>query len=199
MKLLFNNLVLQTNNCNKRNFIWIIVTNNYLHMKNNAFILMVFILVVGNLTSSYAQETFPNYQVGIQTSFPIGGLSAKANITETHSAQAVVGIFGPVSSYFGRYLYNFDNNESNWGLSYRPYLYGQAGYYVYDLGSTFNVDIDKETNFGFGFGGGIEWHMKEYFNNLKFNLEVGYNKVDFEYYKFKTIAIGVGMHYQFNL
>jgi hypothetical protein len=28
-------------------------------------------------------------------------------LTEQHSAQAVIGIFGPFSSYYGRYIYNF--------------------------------------------------------------------------------------------
>lgn len=168
-------------------------------MKKNAVILSVTILSMLFSQKIEAQETYPNYQVGMQTSFPIGCLSAKVNVTETHSAQAVVGIFGPVSSYFGRYLYNFESVDTEWSIAYKPYMYGQAGYYIYDLGGTFNLDIDKETNFGFGFGGGLEWYFKEHFKNLKFNFELGYNKVDFDYYKFKSISVGVGLHYQFNL
>lgn len=168
-------------------------------MKKNVVILSTALLSMLFCSNMKAQETYPNYQVGLQTSFPIGGLSAKVNLTETHSAQAVVGVFGPLSSYFGRYLYNFESVDTEWNLAYKPYLYGQAGYYVYDLGDTFDLDIEKETNFGFGFGGGLEWHLKENFKNLKFNFEVGYNKVDFDYYKFKSIAFGIGMHYQFSL
>ena len=159
----------------------------------------LFILITSfNLVS--AQE-YPKFGFGIQANFPAGGLSAKAELTEQHTAQAVVGVFGPFSSYFGRYSYNFPEKQSAIQVAYKPYLYGQAGYYVYDLENYFGFEtgLEKETSFGFGVGAGLEWNYVPFSENLKFNIEVGYSKVDFEYYEFKSIAFGAGIHYYFNL
>lgn len=132
---------------------------------------------------SFSQETYPRIGVGMQANFPIGGVSVKADITENHTAQAVVGIFGPLSCYYGRYLYNFTEKETDINVTFKPYVYAQAGYYVYDLANYYNVDLDieKENNFGYGFGGGIEWYYEPFTSDLKFNFELGYSKVDFEY------------------
>jgi hypothetical protein len=156
-------------------------------------------LCLGVCSLSFSQENYPRLGVGLQANFPAFGLSAKADLTETHSAQAILGVFGAVSSYYGRYLYNFQEKETQINVTFKPYLYGQAGYYVYDLGKTYNLDIDKETAFGFGLGGGMEWYYKPFTKDLKFNFELGYSKVDFTYYDFKSISIGGGIHYYFDL
>lgn len=149
--------------------------------------------------SAMSQEKYPRLGVGMQANFPVFGISAKADLTEKHSAQAVLGVLGSVSSYYARYIYNFKEKETEIQITLKPYLYGQAGYFVYDLGKTYNLDIDKESVFGFGFGGGLEWYYKPLTKNLKFNIELGYSKVDFDYYDFKSISFGGGIHYYFNL
>lgn len=168
-------------------------------MKKTIFKVVALLLLL--TTVSHAQETYPRFGIGLQANFPAGGLSAKAELTETHTAQAVVGIFGPFSSYFGRYAYNFPEKESEVKINYKPYLYGQAGYYVYDFENYLGMDlgVSKETSFGFGFGAGIEWCYVPFTKDLKFNIEIGYNNVNFDYYKFKSIWFGAGIHYYFNL
>ncbi len=168
-------------------------------MKKSTSLLLFIACFVLNSFFISAQEVYPNYQVGIQSTFPIGGLSAKVNLTETHGAQAVVTLYGPVSSVFGRYLYHFEQTESDWGVAYRPYVFGQMGYYRVKLDSYFDDSADSETTFGYGVGGGIEWGFTRSFKNIKMNLELGYNKVDLNSYTYKGMAFGVGMHYQFNL
>jgi len=69
-----------------------------------------FLLVAFVFSSSFllAQDlSYPRLRVGFQANFPAWVLSVKADLTEQHSAQAVIGIFGPFSSYYGRYIYNF--------------------------------------------------------------------------------------------
>jgi hypothetical protein len=171
-------------------------------MKNKIFTFGICAIVIAlSSTKTIAQESYPKFGLGIQANFPAGGLSAKADLTEQHTAQAVVGIFGPFSSYFGRYSYNFLEKETNIEINYKPYVYGQAGYYVYDLENYYGIDLglDKEKSFGFGVGAGLEWCYAPFSKDLKFNMEIGYSKVDFDYYKFKSISFGAGIHYYFNL
>jgi hypothetical protein len=95
-----------------------------------------FLLVVFVFSSSFllAQDlSYPRLGVGFQANFPAGGLSVKADLTEQHSAQAVIGFFGPFSSYYGRYIYNF--SESGENLLLKPYVYAQAGIWKYDIES----------------------------------------------------------------
>jgi opacity protein-like surface antigen len=167
-------------------------------MKNvfSATMVFLFISLFSNILQ--AQESYPNIQLGLQASFPVGGISGKVNVTEKHTGQAVVGIFGPFSSYFGRYAYNFKSEEKNFG-NLKPYLFGQVGYYIYDFEGYFGVPTEKEKSVGFGAGGGIEWNIKNFSDNLKFNIEISYNRVDFELYDFKSIMFGFGIHYQFQL
>tara|TARA_B110000259_G_scaffold34139_1_gene37953 strand:+ start:417 stop:923 length:507 start_codon:yes stop_codon:yes gene_type:complete len=164
----------------------------------------IFLVIAFVFSSSLllAQDlSYPRLGVGIQTSFPAGGLSVKADLTEQHSAQAVIGIFGPFSSYYGRYSFNF--NESGYDFRIKPYLYGQGGLFSYtykgiDL-NTFEVVDETESNFGYGVGAGIEWHYAPFTDKLRFNIEIGYGNVDFAFYDFKSILFGGGIHYYFDI
>lgn len=154
-----------------------------------------------SISKTLAQETYPRFGLGFQASLPAVGISAKADITEKHTAQAVVGIFGPFSSYYGRYAYNFPKKVSSIQIEYKPYLYGQAGYYKYDIDSFLGLgnQTNSETSFGYGLGAGLEWNYIPISKDLKFNMEIGYGNVKFDYYKFKSLSVGVGIHYYFNL
>jgi hypothetical protein len=154
------------------------------------------------VTGAYAQNLdYLRFGIGGQASFPAFGLSAKADITEQHSAQLVVGVAGPFSAYYGRYLYNFP--ESGNDLLLNPYLYGQAGLYTYKgLGVNYNNFSLYETTekvFGWGVGGGLQFCFPNLTDRIKFNAELGYGKVGFDYYDFKSITFGAGIHYYFNL
>jgi hypothetical protein len=162
------------------------------------FLLLAFLI---SSTVILSQDLgYPRLGVGAQTTFPAGGLSIKADLTEQHSAQAVIGVFGPFSSYYGRYSYSFQENGNNFRL--RPYLYGQAGLFSYDYISfdqNFQIIEDTENTFGFGFGAGLEYYYAPLTDKLRFNVEIGYGKVDFAFYDFKAILFGVGLHYYFDL
>lgn len=156
----------------------------------NYFLSILFILLINN---SFAQDLdYPRLGIGFQGSFPAWGLSAKADFDETNSAQAIIGVAGPFSSYYGRYLYNF--NESGDTFVIKPYVFAQAGMYSYNF-----MNINTQNVFGYGAGGGIEHHLPALSDKLRLNLEVGYSKVDFNYYNFKSIMFGAGIHYHFNL
>lgn len=159
----------------------------------NYFLSILFILLINN---SFAQDLdYPRLGVGFQGSFPAWGLSAKADFDETNSAQAIIGVAGPFSSYYGRYLYNFTESGDN--LVIKPYVFAQAGMYSYDYNYLFSAKT--ENVFGYGAGSGIEYHFPGLSDKLRFNMEVGYSKVDFKYYNFKSIMFGAGIHYHFNL
>ncbi|PDS25666.1 carbohydrate porin, partial [Flavobacterium branchiophilum] len=153
-----------------------------------------------SISKTMAQETYPRFGLGFQASFPAVGLSAKAEITAEHTAQAVVGILGPFSSYYGRYNYNFPEKNPSENVLYKPYLYAQAGYYVYDFDKYLGIStgLKQENSLGYGLGAGLEWAYKPFSKDFKFSSEIGYSKVNFEYYHFKSITFGVGLHYYFN-
>jgi opacity protein-like surface antigen len=160
-----------------------------------------FLLVAFVFSSSFllAQDlSYPRLGIGFQTNFPVGGLSVKADLTEQHSAQAVIGVFGPFSSYYGRYIYNFTENGEN--LLLKPYIYAQAGLWKYDIES-YGLDFleDSESSFGYGVGGGLEITYPQLSDKLKCSIEIGYSKVDFLNYNFNSISFGVGLHYYFNI
>lgn len=168
-------------------------------MIKNSFILVALFLSANCL---FSQELdYPRLGVGMQANFPAGGLSVKADLTEQHSAQAVIGVFGPFSSYYGRYLFNF--NENGEEFKYKPYAFAQAGVYNYDYQTynmeTFQEEDEKETSFGYGLGAGLEWYYLPFTDKLRFNIEIGFGKVNFDFYDFNAITFGGGIHYYFDI
>jgi hypothetical protein len=171
-------------------------------MKNKFFALGLVVLgLIGNTQKMNAQTTYPKFGLGFQASFPAAGLSAKADLSEQHTAQVVVGVFGPFQSYYGRYAYNFSEKISDIGINYKPYVFGQIGYYEIDFGKTYGRSniLPKSTSIGYGAGAGFEWYFEPFSENLKFNAEIGYSKVNLQNYDFNSIMFGAGVHYYFNL
>jgi opacity protein-like surface antigen len=169
-------------------------------MIKKMFLLVAFMFATSILV---AQDlSYPRLGVGFQANFPAGGLSVKADLTEQHSAQAVIGLFGPFSSYYGRYIYNFSESGENFLL--KPYVYAQAGIWKYDIES-YGLDLtgtgleDSESSFGYGIGAGLEFTYPQLSDKLKYSVEIGYSNVDLLNYDFNSIAFGVGLHYYFNL
>ena len=123
--------------------------------------ILLAVLLITGISLKAQKLDFPRLGVGIQTSFPLGGLSGKLDITKQHSAQAIIGIFGPLSIYSGRYLYNFSEDGKNFRI--KPYLYGQVGLWSYDFQSinqNFQSIEDTENTLGFSAGAGIEWYSR---------------------------------------
>jgi hypothetical protein len=142
--------------------------------------------------------------VGFASAYPGYGLSAKYNFTETHAAQLIVGgaSYGFGSGSFaisGRYLYNFEEGGS--GFVYKPYLYGQVGYYSVEFDFGF-LGSESFNTVSFGVGGGVEFSFDNFVDGLAFSGEVGYvggsfdNAIGSGYAGF---AYGAGIHYYFIL
>jgi len=140
--------------------------------------------------------------VGLAYTYPAYGISAKYNITETHAAQLIVGGasygFGTSSlALSGRYVYNF--NEGGSTFIYRPYTYGQLGYY--NVRFDFFGVSDSFSTISFGIGGGVEFTLEDFIDGLYFNTELGYvgGSLDNNIGSFAGISWGGGIHYRFNL
>jgi hypothetical protein len=163
----------------------VIKTINNLIMKKS-FLFIVALITMS--TTSFAQEL----GLGFQASFPSYGLSLKADLTETHTVQGVFGAFGTVTMISGRYIYNFSETGDSFPIT--PFVYAQAGQWNYneDL-----LGID-ESVFGYGVGAGIEFNWLNFFSDrFRTTLELGYSKVDLEFFDFSATTIGVGLHYNF--
>ncbi|WP_298550209.1 hypothetical protein [uncultured Algibacter sp.] len=139
---------------------------------------------------------------GLASSFPAYGLSAKYNFTETHTGQITVGgaSYGFGTSSFaltGRYLYNFEENGS--GFIYKPYAYGQLGYFSVE--SSFLGANSNASTISFGIGGGIEFTFENFVDGLAFSADLGYVGGSFDngFGSYAGFAWGGGIHYYFNL
>jgi hypothetical protein len=140
--------------------------------------------------------------VGIASSYPAYGVSAKYNFTEVHAGQVIVGGasygFGANSlAVTGRYLYNFTEEGSS--FIYKPYIYGQTGYFSvkYDFLGT-NTSYSTVS---FGVGGGVEFTFEDFIDGIAFNADLGYVNGSFNngIGSFGGFAWGGGIHYSFNL
>jgi hypothetical protein len=135
------------------------------------------------------------------------GVSAKYNFTEKHTGQLIVGSanygfsFSGANSFSltGRYAYNFEAGDIDFA-SYKPYLYGQIGYwtYKYDLGP-FGGEFNQNS-IAIGAGAGIEWSINNFVDGLAFSFELGYTNVSFDGVgSIGGFNGGGGIHYYFNL
>lgn len=133
------------------------------------------------------------------------GASLKYNFTETHTGQLIVGSANYGFSYSGansfsitgRYAYNFEEDEINFA-SYKPYLYGQVGYwtYKYDLG-IFGGSYNQNS-IAIGAGAGIEWSFNNFVDGLAFTFELGYTNISFDGIgSIGGFNGGGGIHYYF--
>ncbi|MUU78299.1 hypothetical protein [Winogradskyella endarachnes] len=171
-------------------------------MKNNyLFTILISLLFLSSVYSQSISEP-GKLGLGFASSYPGYGLSAKYNFTETHAGQVIIGGasygFGTSSlAISARYLYNFKTGGSK--LIYKPYVYGQAGYFSVKV-EYFGVSESYNT-VSFGFGGGIELTIDEFVEGLAFNVELGYIGGSFDngVGGFAGFAYGVGIHYYFDI
>ena len=158
--------------------------------------LLTVLFFVGLLLNSQ-DLSYPRIGIGLQASFPYGGLSGRADITEQHSAQIIIDLSGRFTSYMGRYLYNF--NEQGNEFRYKPYVFGQVGIFNYDYRLDSRHSNDRDSVFGLGVGGGLEVYYRPFTHRVRLNAELGYNTVEFDYFNYSPIFFGLGLHYYFNL
>jgi len=142
--------------------------------------LITFFLLASICTSSFAQEVSRKLGFGLQSSFPVFGISAKYGITENSVVQATIAPFGVSSgggsvklNYYGaRYIYRFPgNDESN--PVFDPYLFGAVGLATWKY-KVAGVSSSGESFFSYSAGGGVEMIVGKKFG---ISAEVGYGKI----------------------
>ncbi len=154
--------------------------------------LLLTLIIATCIFNSNAQNmSYPRLGLGLQYSLPAFGLSAKLCLNETHAAQAIFGIIGPISSYAGKYLYYF--NETGNLLIIQPYGYAMAGIFKYNFMNT------NETGFGYNIGLGIEYYIPLLSENLRPSFEIGFGNVYLDNFSVSSIMFGIGFHYFFGI
>lgn len=135
------------------------------------------------------------------------GVSAKYNFTETHTGQVIIGSanygfsFAGASSFSltGRYSYNFEEGDIDFA-TWKPYLYGQVGYWTYKYDDPFFGGDFSANAIAFGAGGGIEWSFNNFIDGLAFSTELGFTSVAFDgVSSIGGFNWGGGIHYYFDL
>ena len=120
------------------------------------------------------------------------GLSGKYDVSDKITAQAIVGAWGynNLTSITGRGIYKV--KQKNY---YDLYAYGSGTSWMWDNG------FQKETVFGFGAGGGIEYDIRGLDQSLPaiyINADLGLQYANFSYYGgFGGLGLGLGVHYKF--
>ena len=137
------------------------------------------------------------YGVGFAASFPAFGVSGTYQISETLTAEAILGIFGVISNYSLRGWYRFNRNQK-----YDIYGYGGLSILQYRYRTFTNNRRNTESVPGVGVGAGIEYGIQELFNDhdlppLFFNLEFGLVLANFEHYSLSSMVFGSGIRYRF--
>ena len=162
------------------------------------FFLLIFACFIIN--SLKAQEVNRKIGVGLQTSFPVYGISVKYGISNSSVIQAVVAPFGAKSggesvslNFYGlRYIYRFPGNDEK-SVVLDPYLFGGGGLIHYSISD--GTDKTSDNVFGYSLGGGLEVILLK---GLGISAEVGYGKLSFTGgIAVNSIIAGGGLHYYF--
>jgi len=120
------------------------------------------------------------------------GLSAKYDVSDKITAQAIGGFWGysGLTSFTGRGLYKF-KEQNNYSL----YGYGSLSSWSW---SGYGYD---ETVIGFGGGAGAEYDIRGIdpeFIPLFVSADIGIQVANFDHYNsFSGLGIGLGVHYKF--
>lgn len=148
-----------------------------------------------------AQDVHRTIGVGLQTSFPLYGISVKYGINNNSVVQAVVAPFGAKSDgatasidFYGlRYIYRFPGNDEK-SLVLDPYLFGGGGLIHYSYSDGYNPKT-SDNLFGYSLGGGLELIVLK---GLAISAEAGYGKLSFTGgTAINSIVGGGGIHYYF--
>ncbi|WP_126972010.1 hypothetical protein [Gynurincola endophyticus] len=146
-----------------------------------------------------AQDVNRNFGVGLQSSFPTFGLSAKYAITDQSVVQAIVSPFGIGTwnrNYFaGRYLHRWlDAADLGGGISLDPYAFGAIGLvtYKYDYWGGYR---ESDSFVSFSFGGGAEVVLEKHFG-ISAEIGLGQFGVSRTGGLFGLVG-GIGLHYYF--
>ena len=158
-----------------------------MHLKSK---LLISSFVLGAVLASSSATAKPmkngKFGVGVQLSFPTGGISVKKEMSDTLTAQATIGGGGAYTVIGGRGLYKFKKDAA-----YDIYGFGGLAYINWKLLGL------SETSFGYGAGAGIEYDVAK---DITVNGELGYYGASFGDGFIGTyggIGFGLGAHYWF--
>ena len=135
------------------------------------------------------------YGIGAASAWPAYGVSGTLQVSETLTAEAIIGFLGTISNFSARGWYRFTPGEK-----YDLYGYGSVGVLRYDY--RFRGAGDTESVLGLGAGAGIEVSLAKLFDDEDFppifaNAELGLSYANFDFYNFSTFSFGSGIHYRF--
>ena len=152
--------------------------------------LMISSLVACAVLASSAATAKPmkngKFGVGVQLSFPTGGISVKKEMTDELTVQATLGGGGYYTVIGGRGLYKFKKDAA-----YDIYGFGGLAYINWKF---LNV---SESSVGYGAGAGIEYDVAK---DITVNGELGFYGASFGNGFTGTyggVGFGLGAHYWF--
>lgn len=121
-----------------------------------------------------------------------GGLSAKMDLNDKLTAQAILGV-GTFTTVTGRGLYKFMKQDK-----LDVYGYGSLGFWHWG-GDRY---YDSESSMTFGAGAGIEYDLRglgaQFTAPVFVSSELGLNVVSFDNYgSVSALGFNIGIHYKF--
>lgn len=143
------------------------------------------------------------FGIGLGAAYPAYGLSGTMQISKKYTAEAILGLFGDITTIGGKVWYRFNTNEV-----YDIYGYGGVSmhryrYRYYDYDPYYDRYRNRtETVPGVGAGAGLDLSLPKLikddgFPPLFLNFELGLALAGFEYYDYSALTWGIGIHYRF--
>ncbi|WP_420456583.1 hypothetical protein [Rubrivirga sp.] len=129
------------------------------------------------------------YGIGLGGTWRVQGISGTYDLSETLTAEAIVGVLGRLTSLGARAWYRFDRSDD-----YDLYAYGGASFYRYSVFS--------ETAVGIGGGAGVQADLRKLLGNedlppIYLSADAGLTYASFNTYGFSAFTAGSGIHYRF--
>ena len=165
-------------------------------------LLTVTIVIIAFIANS--QDVNRKFGIGLQSSFPVYGISVKYGLNENSVIQATIAPFGvsvdggsfSMNYYGARYIYRFPGDDGG-SVVLDPYLFGGGGMISYTSNMTAYGGTKTTDNFfGYSVGGGVELIVAR---KLGISAELGYGKLSISGgVGVNTMLLGGGLHFYIN-
>lgn len=173
---------------------------SFVYMKKHLKVIgFIAVMAIANFVS--AQDGNRKIGVGLQSSFPVYGISAKIGITDQVMAQAIVAPFGAsagtagysLNFYGARGIYRFTDPDR----VAVPYAFAGAG--LIHSTFTYGTTSSSANIVGWSLGAGLEF-FPNFLDNLGLSAEIGYGSmsVGTGNIAISSMTYGGGLHYYFN-
>lgn len=164
----------------------------------------LFLMIMTTIMTLKAQDVRRTFGVGLQSSFPVYGISLKYGLTDQSVVQATIAPFGVSSdggsaslNFYGlRYIHRFPGEEGS-GVILDPYLFVGGGLLSYKTNFTaIGGTKTSDNSVGYAAGGGLELIVAKRFG---ISAELGYGKMSFSGgIAINTVTYGGGLHFYIN-